>query len=155
MAEINSLENEIKELAKQRMELESTFKRTGRKPDFNRDRDGKDSRGQRDSTLNKRTRDDHRDSRHGRDENSTTERNLAPSHSTDDQSSKRIRLSRSTDKPETTPFTINTEKPKPTLDTSADKSRNRKLFGVLLGTLSTFKTSATRKSEADKKKRRD
>jgi len=46
------------------------------------------------------------------------------------------------------------EKPKPALDTSSEemKSRNRKLFGVMVGTLQQFKSQIQRKTEADQRR---
>jgi len=46
------------------------------------------------------------------------------------------------------------EKPKPALDSSSEemKSRNRKLFGVMVGTLQQFKSQIQRKTEADQRR---
>jgi len=53
-----------------------------------------------------------------------------------------------------TPIPVVGEKPRPSLDTSSEetKKRSRKLFGVLVGTLKSFKTEIGKKSEAEQRR---
>jgi len=52
------------------------------------------------------------------------------------------------------PVPVVGEKPKPSLDTSSAemKSRNKKMFGVLVGTLQTFKSQIQKKTEAEQRR---
>jgi len=143
---IRNLEEELRALDKQKYEIDQ---RIHKLDDQERGiiRKNHPNRGQ-----NKRSRDVSREEKTERREDSDNKRTRVSSSIISSRET-----GKSTVKPKVTSAIVSTtpvpqvgEKPRPSLDTSnkESKSRNRKLFGVLVTTLNQFKTDIAKKSEA-------